>query len=46
MKRKLMPNIAIPLKPFQDTLGLAPPDGYFPPLSPGGFACLGMSLKG
>lgn len=35
MKGKFMPNITIPLKPFQGTLGLAPPDGYFPPLSPG-----------
>jgi acetamidase/formamidase len=28
-------NIHVPLKPFQGTLGLAPPDGYYPPLSPG-----------
>jgi acetamidase/formamidase len=35
MEGKFMPNIAIPLKPFQGTLGLAPPDGYFPALSPG-----------
>jgi acetamidase/formamidase len=35
MKGKFMPNITIPLKPFQGTLGVAPPDGYFPPLSPG-----------
>src|SRR6516225_3516257 len=35
MKGKFMPNISVPLKPFQGTLGLAPPDGYFPPLSPG-----------
>src|SRR5215472_8389066 len=35
MKGKFMPKIAVPLKPFQGTLGLAPPDGYFPPLSPG-----------
>jgi acetamidase/formamidase len=35
MKSKFMPNITIPLKPFQGTLGVAPPDGYFPPLSPG-----------
>jgi len=28
-------DIHIPLKPFQGTLGLAPPDGFFPPLSPG-----------
>jgi len=35
MKGKLLPNISVPLKPFQGTLGVAPPDGYFPPLSPG-----------
>jgi acetamidase/formamidase len=35
MKSKFIPNITIPLKPFQGTLGLAPPDGYFPSLSPG-----------
>jgi acetamidase/formamidase len=35
MKGKFMPNISIPLKPFQGTLGVAPPDDYFPPLSPG-----------
>jgi acetamidase/formamidase len=35
MKGKFMPKISVPLKPFQGTLGLAPPDGYFPPLSPG-----------
>jgi acetamidase/formamidase len=35
MKGKFMPNIDVPLKPFQGTLGLAPPDGYFPPLRPG-----------
>ena len=35
MTGKFMPNITVPLKPFQGTLGLAPPDGYFPPLSPG-----------
>jgi acetamidase/formamidase len=28
-------NIHVPLKPFQGTLGLAPPDGYYPPVSPG-----------
>jgi len=32
---KFAPNINVPLKPFQGTLGLAPPDGYFPPLKPG-----------
>ena len=35
MTSKFMPNITIPLKPIQGTLGVAPPDGYFPPLSPG-----------
>jgi len=35
MKGKFMPKITVPLKPFQGTLGLALPDGYFPPLSPG-----------
>ena len=28
-------DIHLPLKPFQGTLGLAPPDGFYPPLSPG-----------
>ena len=32
---KFAQNINVPLKPFQGTLGLAPPDGYFPPLKPG-----------
>jgi acetamidase/formamidase len=32
---KFAQDINIPLKPFQGTLGLAPPDGYFPPLRPG-----------
>jgi acetamidase/formamidase len=35
MKSEFLPNITIPLKPFQGTLGVAPPDGYFQPLSPG-----------
>ena len=35
MRAKFAPDIGIPLQPFQGTLGLAPPDGYFPPLSPG-----------
>ncbi|WP_407180471.1 acetamidase/formamidase family protein [Bradyrhizobium sp. STM 3562] len=35
MTSEFLPNITIPLKPFQGTLGVAPPDGYFPPLSPG-----------
>jgi acetamidase/formamidase len=28
-------SIHVPLKPFQGTLGVAPPEGYYPPLSPG-----------
>jgi acetamidase/formamidase len=28
-------NIHVPLKPFQGTLGVAPPDGYYPPLTAG-----------
>jgi acetamidase/formamidase len=28
-------DIHVPLKPFQGTLGVAPPDGFYPPLSPG-----------
>ena len=28
-------GIHVPLKPFQGTLGVAPPDGYFPPLNLG-----------
>jgi acetamidase/formamidase len=35
MEGKFAPDITIPLTPFQGTLGLAPPDGFFPPLSPG-----------
>jgi acetamidase/formamidase len=35
MSAEFAPNINVPLKPFQGTLGLAPPDGYYPPLSPG-----------
>lgn len=35
MKGKFASNISVPLKPFQGTLGLAPPDGYYPPISPG-----------
>jgi len=35
MTGKFMPNVTIPLKPIQGTLGVAPPDGYFLPLSPG-----------
>src|SRR4029077_9250342 len=28
-------DIQVPLKPFQGTLGVAPPDGFYPPVSPG-----------
>jgi len=35
MQGKFAPDISIPLTPFQGTLGVAPPDGFFPPLSPG-----------
>ena len=28
-------NIHVPIKPFQGTLGVAPPDGFYPPLNPG-----------
>jgi acetamidase/formamidase len=35
MEGKFAPDIAIPLTPFQGTLGVAPPDGFFPPLIPG-----------
>ena len=35
LKTEFLPNIHIPLKPFQGTLGVAPPDGYYPPLSAG-----------
>ena len=35
MEAKFAPDITIPLTPFQGTLGVAPPDGFFPPLSPG-----------
>jgi acetamidase/formamidase len=35
MKTEFAANISVPLQPFQGTLGLAPPDGYYPPLSPG-----------
>ena len=35
MKAQFGPDISVPLKPFQGTLGVAPPDGYFAPLSPG-----------
>jgi len=32
---EFLPKINIPLQPFQGTLGVAPPDGFFPPVSPG-----------
>jgi acetamidase/formamidase len=35
MSAQFAPNIKVPLRPFQGTLGVAPPDGYYPPLSPG-----------
>ena len=35
MNAMFAPNINVPLKPFPGTLGVAPPDGYYPPLSPG-----------
>src|SRR5262249_40070342 len=35
MNTQFAPNINVPLKPFPGTLGVAPPDGYYPPLSPG-----------
>lgn len=35
MNAQFAPNINVPLKPFPGTLGLAPPDGYYPPLAPG-----------
>jgi acetamidase/formamidase len=28
-------NIQVPLRPFQGTLGVAPPDGFYPPLTAG-----------
>jgi len=35
MKAEFNKDIHVPLKPFQGTLGLAPPDGFYPPVSPG-----------
>ena len=32
---KFAQDIAVPLKPFQGTLGVAPPNGFFRPLRPG-----------
>jgi acetamidase/formamidase len=34
-RSEVVPVGGYPLKPFQGTLGVAPPDGYFPALSPG-----------
>ena len=35
MRAEFLPRVHVPLKPFQGTLGVAPPDGYYAPLSPG-----------
>ena len=35
MTAEFNPNIHVPIKPFQGTLGVAPPDGFYPPLTPG-----------
>jgi acetamidase/formamidase len=35
MTAEFMPDIHVPLKPFQGTLGVAPPEGFYPPLSSG-----------
>jgi acetamidase/formamidase len=35
MNATFAPNVNVPLKPFPGTLGVAPPDGYYPPLSAG-----------
>jgi hypothetical protein len=35
MTAEFLPKINVPLQPFQGTLGLAPPDGFFPPVSAG-----------
>jgi acetamidase/formamidase len=35
MTAEFNPNIHVPLKPFQGTLGVAPPDGFYPPLTMG-----------
>jgi acetamidase/formamidase len=35
MNVQFAPNINVPLFPFAGTLGVAPPDGYYPPVSPG-----------
>ncbi|HTU71338.1 MAG TPA: acetamidase/formamidase family protein [Candidatus Baltobacteraceae bacterium] len=35
MQAEFLPRVHVPLKPFQGTLGVAPPDGFYPPLRPG-----------
>src|SRR5215831_8712773 len=35
MQGKFAPDINIPLTPFQGTMGLAPPNGFFTPIAPG-----------
>jgi len=35
MTAEFSPQIHVPLQPFQGTLGVAPPDGFYPPLRPG-----------
>jgi acetamidase/formamidase len=35
MTAQFNPKIHVPLSPFQGTLGLAPPDGFYPAVSPG-----------
>jgi acetamidase/formamidase len=35
MTARPLPSVTLQLRPFQGTLGVAPPDGYFPPLKPG-----------
>jgi acetamidase/formamidase len=35
MSASFATNVSVPLRPFPGTLGVAPPDGYYPPLSSG-----------
>ena len=35
MRGRFAPGIEVPLAPFQGTVAVAPPNGFFPPLSPG-----------
>jgi acetamidase/formamidase len=35
MSTEFAKDINVPLRPFQGTMGVAPPDGFYPPLSPG-----------